>query len=58
VLSIRELGRQTKSPAAGVFEIVRGSYTVTLRGNLALGEKTKGQIRRQGKYFISMLPLD
>ncbi|MBM3813911.1 MAG: VWA domain-containing protein [Acidimicrobiia bacterium] len=57
-ISIRNIGRETKSPAERVFEIVRGHYTLTLRGNLAVSDKLKIQLRRPGKYVISFLPLD
>jgi VWFA-related protein len=41
-----------------IFEAVRGNYTLTLAGNLALGEKLKIQVPGKRKLDISALPLD
>jgi VWFA-related protein len=43
---------------ARIFEVVRGHYTVTIPGNLALGEKLRVEIARPGKWFTSALPLE
>jgi len=59
LFSIRELGRNsTKPPAERAFNVLRGSYTLTLSGNLALGEKVKVEVSRPQKLFVSALPLE
>jgi hypothetical protein len=45
-------------PAPQIFEVIRGRYTLTLAGNLALGEKIKVELSRQGNFRIGVLPLD
>ncbi len=49
---------KTPKPAPLIFEAVRSAYTLTLSGNLALGERLKIDLRRPGRYFVSALPLD
>lgn len=41
-----------------IFDAVRGNYTLTLAGNLALGEKLKIQVPGKRKLDVSALPLD
>jgi VWFA-related protein len=43
---------------ARIFEVLRGHYTLTVPGNLALGEKLRVEIARPGKWFTSALPLE
>jgi VWFA-related protein len=43
---------------ARIFEVLRGHYTLTVPGNLALGEKLRVDIARPGKWFTSALPLE
>jgi VWFA-related protein len=50
--------REDKPPAARIFEVLRNHYTLTLRGNLALGENVKVEVKRPGRYLVSALPLD
>jgi hypothetical protein len=58
-MSIRELSKSKDKAASRVFDVIRGSYTVTLAGNLAVGEKMKVEVKRPGtKLFVSALPLD
>jgi len=45
-------------PSPQIFEVVRGRYTLTLAGNLALGEKIKVELTRKGKFRTGVLPLD
>jgi VWFA-related protein len=56
------LGEMRKSldgpPGARIFEAMRGQYTLTLGGNLSLGERLKVEVRRPAKLFVSALPLD
>ena len=57
-MNMRDLGNAAKSPAERVFEAMRGTYSVTLAGNLSVGEKLKIEVKRAGKYFVSALPVD
>lgn len=43
-------------PAARVFEAVRSYYTLTIAGNLDLGDKVKVEVRGLPKVFVSALP--
>jgi len=43
---------------ARIFEVLRSPYTVTVEGNLALGERFKVEVKRPERLFISGLPLD
>jgi VWFA-related protein len=45
-------------PGARIFEVLRSHYTVTVGGNLSLGEKLKVDVQRTGKLAISALPLE
>jgi VWFA-related protein len=45
-------------PGARIFEVLRSHYTLTLGGNLSLGEKLKIEIRRPGRFLVSVLPLE
>ena len=45
-------------PAARIFDVVRGCYTLTLTGNLGLTEKIRVEVNRPEKLFVSTLPLD
>lgn len=48
----------SRPPGATIFEVLRSHYTLTLSGNLSLGEKLKVEVRRPGKLFASALPLE
>jgi Mg-chelatase subunit ChlD len=59
--NLRELAKAVKEEkqiAPRILEAVRGNYTLTLAGNLALGEKLKIQVPGKRKLDISALPLD
>ncbi|MBI3683835.1 MAG: VWA domain-containing protein [Acidobacteria bacterium] len=57
--SLRDLGKTgSGSPAVRIFEVVRGHYTVSVAGNLGLGERLKVEVKRPDKLFVSALPLD
>jgi VWFA-related protein len=45
-------------PGPRIFEVVRSHYTLTLSGNLSLGERVKIEVQRPGKLMASHLPLD
>lgn len=57
--SLRDLDKSgAKDPAERVFEVVRGTYTVTITGNLGIGEKVKAEVSRGGKLRVSVMPVD
>ncbi|HTQ55437.1 MAG TPA: VWA domain-containing protein [Bryobacteraceae bacterium] len=57
--NVRNMKRNSSmAPGAAIFEVLRSYYTVTLGGNLSLGEKLKVEVRRPEKLFVSSLPLD
>lgn len=41
-----------------IFEALRGFYTITISGNLGLGEKVKVEVKGREKLLVSALPLD
>ncbi len=43
-------------PGPRIFEVLRAHYTLTLAGNLSLGEKVKVEVRGPEKLFASALP--
>jgi VWFA-related protein len=45
-------------PGERIFNVLRSHYTLTVAGNLSLGEKIKIEIKRPDKLFASVLPLD
>lgn len=45
-------------PGARIFEVLRSHYTLTVSGNLSLGERLKVEIQRPEKLFASALPLE
>ena len=53
----KQRGTDAKT-AARVFEVLRSHYTLTVEGNLALGDRYKVEVRRPEKLFVSGLPLD
>jgi hypothetical protein len=58
IFSLKEMKKQSnEETAATIFEAMRGHYTITVPGNLELGEKLRVEIGRQGKWFASALPL-
>lgn len=46
------------TPAPQVFEVVRSAYTLTLSGNLSLGERVRVEVTRPNRAFVSVLPLE
>lgn len=57
--NLRDMQRTSKQPPGPrIFEVIRSHYTLTLEGNLALGEKIRVQIKRPERLFVSGLPLD
>jgi hypothetical protein len=57
--NLRDMQKASKDPPGPrIFEVVRSHYTLTLSGNLALGDKVKVQVKRPEKLLVSGLPLD
>jgi hypothetical protein len=57
--SLREMRKTlTGPPGPRIFEVLRSHYTLTLGGNLSLGERLKIEIQRPGKFLVSALPLE
>jgi len=48
----------SEPPGPGIFQVLRSHYTLTVSGNLSLGEKLKVEVRRPEKLFVSALPLE
>lgn len=53
-LHLRDLQKTggSASPAARIFDVVRGAYTLTITGNLGLGEKVKVEIKGREKLNV------
>jgi len=59
VFNLRNLKRNgNQQPGPAICEVLRSNYTLTVSGNLSLGEKVKVEVRRPEKLFVSALPLD
>ena len=57
--NLRDMKRGTKAPPGPrIFEVLRSHYTLTLSGNLSLGERIKVEAGRPGRWMVSALPLD
>jgi hypothetical protein len=57
--NLRDMGKTLNGPpGARIFEVLRSHYTLTLSGNLSLGEKLKVEVARPVKLLVSALPLE
>lgn len=57
--SLRSMKKSSNAPpGAAIFEVLRSHYTLTVSGNLSMGEKLKVEVRRPDKLFVSALPLE
>ena len=57
--TLRQQQRASDTQAAArVFEVLRSQYTLSVAGNLALGERIKIEVKRPERLLISGLPLD
>jgi VWFA-related protein len=57
--NLRDMKRTLNGPPGPrIFEVLRSHYTLTLTGNLSLGEKIKVEVRRPGRLLVSSLPLE
>jgi hypothetical protein len=58
--SLRDMRKTlTGPPGPRIFEVLRSSYTLTVAGNLSLGEKVQVEVARPGvKLLVSALPLE
>jgi VWFA-related protein len=48
----------SEPPGPRIFDVLRACYTLTLAGNLSLGEKLKVEVKRPEKLFASALPIE
>jgi VWFA-related protein len=46
------------NPGGKIFEVLRAHYTLTVAGNLSLGERVKVEVNRKEKLFASVLPIE
>jgi VWFA-related protein len=57
--SLRDMRKSLDGPPGPrIFEVMRSHYTLTLTGNLSLGDKLKIEVARPGKLLISALALE
>lgn len=55
--SLREMEREhVDDPSARIFEVIRNHYSLSVAGNLGLGEKFKITVKYPRKTFVSALP--
>jgi len=59
VFNLRDLQKAAGAPPGPrIFEVMRSHYTLSLEGNLSLGERVRIEVKRPEKLFVSGLPLD
>ncbi|HTT61035.1 MAG TPA: VWA domain-containing protein [Bryobacteraceae bacterium] len=59
VFNVRSMKKNSNEPPGpAIFDVLRSSYTLTLSGDLSMGEKLKVEVRRPDKLFVSALPLE
>lgn len=57
--NLRDMKRAGEpKPGPRVFEVARAHYTLTVSGNLSMGDKVRVEVKRPDKVFVSALPLD
>ncbi len=57
--NVRDMRKSLNGPPGSrIFEVMRSHYTLTLSGNLSLGDKLKIEVARPGKLLVSALPLE
>lgn len=57
--SLRDMRKSgAEAPGKRVFEVLRAHYTVSVAGNLGLGEKLRVEVRRPEKLQVSAMPLE
>ena len=58
-VNLPDLAKKTKQgPGELVFQLIDSQYVVTVQGDLGLGEKTKIELKRPGKYRIGFMEMD
>jgi VWFA-related protein len=57
-MKLKDLSGSSSKPAARVFEVMRGSYTLILSGNLPITGRSRIEVNRPGKFSVSALPVD
>lgn len=57
--NLRDLKRaDVAEPGPRIFEVARGHYTLTVAGNLSLGDRVRVEVKHPERTFVSALPLD
>jgi VWFA-related protein len=56
--NLKDMRKHGEAPGRRIFDVLRGHYTLTLEGNLALGDQVKVDVKGSGKMFASALPLE
>lgn len=57
--NLRDLRKISKDPPGKpIFEVLRSRYTLSIGGNLSIGERLKVEVKRPGKLFVSALALE
>ena len=57
--SLRDMKKASdEPPGQRIFSVLRSFYTLTVRGNLSLGEKVTIEVKRPEKLLVSALPLE
>ena len=57
--SLKDMKKTSNEPPGPrIFDVLRSYYTLTVAGNLSLGEKIKVEVKRPEKLFASILPLE
>jgi VWFA-related protein len=57
--NLRDLRKVAKEPPGKqIFEVLRSRYTLSITGNLSIGEKLKVEVKRPGKLFVSALAVE
>lgn len=57
--NLRDLRRIANNPPGKpIFEVLRSRYTLSISGNLGIGEKLKVEVKRPGKLFVSALAVE
>ncbi len=57
--NLRDLRKiSNEPPGKPIFDVLRSRYTLTISGNLSIGEKLKVEVKRPGKLFVSALVVE
>jgi VWFA-related protein len=57
--NLRDLRKISRDPPGkSIFEVLRSRYTLSISGNLSLGENLKVEVKRPGKLFVSAMAVE